>query len=168
MLHPIVDQSYHDCVTRGNKSCTIVLCIRNLRTKKNCCCNSITSTIHWIEKKKICSVCTTCFCSGCGFGRVDAFLIQGYLRETYLPIGGPKLYKLKGSKTLVVSLQHWLLLDLRTIAWSSNNSLKTFFKCDPPYNFLSKHDQWSSPGVFFKKSCLTRSHLVWSHNPIIH
>ena len=105
MLHPIVDQSYHDCVTRGNKSCTIVLCIRNLRTKKNCCCNSSTSTIHWIEKKKICSVCTTCFCSGCGFGRVDAFLIQGYLRETYLPIGGPKLYKLKGSKTLVVSLQ---------------------------------------------------------------
>ena len=61
------------------------------------------NTLDW--KKNICSVCTTCFCSGCGFGRVDAFLIQGYLRETYLPIGGPKLYKLKGSKTLVVSLQ---------------------------------------------------------------
>ena len=43
------------------------------------------NTLDW-KKKKICSVCTTCFCSGCGFGRVDAFLIQGYLRETYLPM----------------------------------------------------------------------------------
>ena len=131
-----MDQSYHDCVTRGNKSCTIVLCIRNLRTKKKLLLQQqyFNNTLDW--KKKICSVCTTCFCSGCGFGRVDAFLIQGYLRETYLPIGGPKLYKFKGSKTLVVSLQDnfskigffwiWELLPRVSFSSCQRNLIKTF------------------------------------------
>ena len=57
-----------------------------------------------LKKKKICSECTTCFCSGCGFGRADAFLIQGYLRETYLPIGGPKLCDFKSIITLKASI----------------------------------------------------------------
>ena len=61
------------------------------------------NTLDW--KKKDLQCVHNIFLFGCGFGRVDAFLIQGYLRETYLPIGGPKLYKLKGSKTSVVSLQ---------------------------------------------------------------
>ena len=52
MLHPIVDQSYHDCVTRGNKSCTI----RNLRTKKTVAATAVLQQYIGLKKKRF-AVC---------------------------------------------------------------------------------------------------------------
>ena len=48
------------------------------------------------------------FCSG--FGQVDAFLIQGYLRETYLSICGPKFFKLNAQ--FVSEIYHQMIVVL--------------------------------------------------------